>query len=72
MRTSMAPTITGLFLALGLWAMAFAAEAATIWTGPKITFSKAATANPNDPANQDRMTPAVWITRGNTMGIYNA
>ena len=72
MRTSMAPTITGVFLALGLWAMSFAAEAATTWTGPKISFSKAATANPNDPANQDRMTPSVWITRGNTQGIYHA
>jgi hypothetical protein len=59
-------------LALGLWAMAPAAEAATIWTGPRITFSKATGANPNDPANQDQMTPAVSIARGNTMGIYNA
>jgi hypothetical protein len=68
----MARTVTGVTLALGLWAMAFAAEAATIWSGPKITFSHAAGANPNDPASQDRMTPAVWITRGNTMGIFNA
>ena len=72
MRISMATTVGGMALALGLWAMSFAAEAATIWTGPKIAFSKAATATPNDPASQDRMTPAVWITRGNTQGIYNA
>ena len=74
MRTSMTPTATGmiLVLVLGLWAMALAAGAATIWTGPTITFLKASGADPNQPASQDRMTPAVWITRRDTMGIYNA
>ena len=59
-------------LVLGLWAMALAADAATIWTGPQITFSKAGGADPSQAASQDRMTPAVWITRSDTMGIYNA
>jgi Repeat of unknown function (DUF5648) len=70
----MTPTVTGiaLALALGLWTMALAAGAATIWTGPKITFSKAGGADPNQPASQDRMTPAVWITRMDNMGLYNA
>lgn len=72
MRTSLTPTVAGMTLALGLWAMAFAAGAATIWSGPSITFSKANGADPNQPASQDRMTPAVWITRRDTMGIYNA
>ncbi|MEO5617204.1 MAG: hypothetical protein ABIS67_05505, partial [Candidatus Eisenbacteria bacterium] len=27
--------------------------------------------NPTLPANQDRITAMVWITRGNTQGIYN-
>jgi glucose/arabinose dehydrogenase len=46
--------------------------AATIWTGPTITFTKADGADPTQAANQDRMTPNVWITRGNSQGIYNA
>ena len=48
------------------------ARAATIWNGPKITFSKAAGSDPNLAANQDRITANVWITRGATQGIYNA
>src|SRR6186997_3434024 len=39
--------------------------APTVWTGPTITFTKTG-ANPadvNDPANQDRMTSNVWLTR---------
>lgn len=46
---------------------------AEVWTGPRITFSKAAGANPGVAANQDRITDTVWITRGNEGGqIYNA
>ncbi|MEM6771747.1 MAG: hypothetical protein AAF597_14285 [Bacteroidota bacterium] len=45
----------------------------TIWSGPSITFTKANNADPNDAANQDRITDNVWITRGNDGGqIYNA
>ncbi|MEM6724897.1 MAG: hypothetical protein AAF598_12710 [Bacteroidota bacterium] len=44
----------------------------TIWTGPTITFEKAVSADPNDAANQDRITNSVWITRGNMGQIYNA
>ena len=46
-------------------------HAATVWNGPIITFSNAPGSNPALPANQDRMTPNVWITRGSTEGIYN-
>jgi len=42
-----------------------------IWTGPRITFSKASNADPTQAANQDRITTNVWITRGNSLGIYN-
>ncbi len=46
---------------------------ATVWNGAAITFSKAAGADPNEEANQDRITDNVWITRGNSGGqIYNA
>jgi hypothetical protein len=45
----------------------------TIWMGPAVSFSKANGADPNDAANQDRLTDNVWITRGNNGGqIYNA
>lgn len=43
------------------------------WTGETITFTKIDGADPDDPANQDRITDNVWITRGNNGGqIYNA
>jgi len=45
----------------------------TIWTGSKILFSKASGADPNQEANQDRITDNVWITRENNGGpIINA
>lgn len=45
----------------------------TVWTGADITFTKGNDANPNEAANQDRLTDNVWITRGNNGGqIYNA
>ena len=37
-----------------------------------MTFSKSATGNPNDPANQDQLTPNVWLTRADIQGLYNA
>jgi len=66
-------------LRLRLWALPAlgltllpAGRAATVWNGPPITFTKASGADPNLPANQDRITPNVWITRGYSGGIYNA
>ena len=44
----------------------------SVWSGHDITFSKAAFAEPTDPANQDRIDSRVWITRGSAQGIYNA
>lgn len=49
-----------------------AAPAAEIWTGPRITFVKADSADPTLAANQDRITTNVWLTRGNTTGPFNA
>lgn len=47
-----------------------------LWQGETISFSKPNGGNPNDEANQDRITDRVWLTRGNntpdTQGqIYN-
>ncbi|MEL6863180.1 MAG: hypothetical protein AAFP19_02120 [Bacteroidota bacterium] len=45
----------------------------TIWSGPTVTFEKAANADPALEENQDRITNDVWLTRGNEGGqIYNA
>lgn len=44
----------------------------TIWGGPSIEFTKAGFADPTQPANQDRLTDNVWLTRGSSAGIYNA
>src|ERR1051325_4540137 len=72
---------TGLscLLRLRLWAwpalvltLLPAGRAATVWNGPTITFTKASGADPNLPANQDRITANTWITRGYSQGIYNA
>ena len=57
---------------LGLFGGAFSIQAAEVWTGPKITFSKPAFANPTLAENQDRITSNVWLTRGEEAGIYNA
>lgn len=37
-----------------------------------ISFSEAPGANPALPANQDRLTSDIWITRGSIDGLYNA
>src|SRR5947208_2635093 len=48
------------------------AQAATVWDGPIISFSEPSTANGTQSADQDRITPGVWLTRGTTRGIFNA
>jgi hypothetical protein len=49
-----------------------AAADPTVWTGPDISFSKVANADPTVAANQDHITDSVWITRGTIQGIFNA
>ncbi|MCX6873991.1 MAG: hypothetical protein NTW21_09310 [Verrucomicrobia bacterium] len=48
-----------------------AQAAPIIWDGPTITFTKADNADWLLEANQDRITPNVWITRQNKQQIYN-
>ena len=48
-----------------------AQRAQTIWTGPTTTFAKLNFADWTLPQNQDRLTGNVWITRGNSHGIFN-
>ena len=68
-----AATLLGLtaVLAVCFSVMAPAAEAATIWKGPKFIFKKFRIYNPLDPAYQDRLTPKVWLTRGTNQSLYN-
>ena len=47
------------------------ATAATIWSGPRRTFTKANYAGWTNAPNQDRITPNVWLTRENTAGLFN-
>ncbi len=49
------------------------AAAQVVWTGPTTTFSKLGTAPADLPANQDRLTDNVWLTRGGTGqgGMFN-
>lgn len=61
--------------ALVVYALTFNAspvEAATLWTGPRTTVTKAAFADPTLETNQDRITDNVWLTRGDQQGFYNA
>jgi len=65
------PTAVRSILLAFLTTSAFAAP--IVWTGPVTTFTKAPFSDPLQAANQDRMTPNVWITRGaNSQGIFNA
>ena len=52
--------------------LAMSTQAATVWDGPTISFSKASYADPFLAANQDRLTANVWITRGSSQGLFNA
>ena len=61
-----------LTIILGLVTLASARLAAqTIWNTDMITFTKEAHTDWNLPENQDRITDEVWITRGNSMPIFN-
>jgi hypothetical protein len=47
-------------------------NAATVWNGPTMVFAKTPFADWTKEANQDRITPNVWITRANSQGPFNA
>ncbi len=51
--------------------VAVSAAGQSVYTGLDVEFSKAPFADPALAENQDRMTGNVWITRGNTQGIFN-
>ena len=58
-------------LSAGLVLSALPLEGAIIWNGPTITYSQPGT-DATQPANQDRLTPNIWLTRNNIQGLFNA
>ena len=70
-RASRFSTRLLLFLSIACLSAPLATEAATVWSGPKMVFTKAAGADPTQAANQDRLTSRVWLIRGGTEGLYN-
>ena len=46
-------------------------SSSNIWNGPTVVFSKEDGADFTQESNQDRITPNVWITRGNGGQIFN-
>ncbi len=71
-KARLRPGLLAALLALAALTAPPLAGAATVWNGPTMTFSKAAGTDPTLPANQDRITANVWVTRGANQGIYNA
>lgn len=64
-------SLAALALALGLAAAAAPARALEIWSGRTYPFAKADGADWTLAANQDRITPTVWLTRKTTAGLFN-
>jgi hypothetical protein len=60
-----------LLFAMAFLTVAMGTKAATVWSGPKVVFTKADGADPRQTSNQDPLTPNVRLTRGNSQGLYN-
>jgi hypothetical protein len=68
----MLKSVRVLLLLVGLLSIAGAVRAEPIvWTGATTTFTKVAYADWTLPANQDRITPDVWLTRKTTGSLFN-
>ena len=48
------------------------AGAAEIWNGPLISFTNLPGSDPTLPSSQDRIASDIWLTRGDSRGLYNA
>jgi hypothetical protein len=67
-----APVVVLACIAVSIAFVDRATAAPVIWTGPALTFSKASSVDPLLPANQDRLTDDVWLTRNEIKGLLNA
>ena len=63
--------VKGVALVVGFALANSAAAVPTIWSGLSMTFTRPADGPSTDPANQDRITSNVWLTRDTLEGIYN-
>lgn len=54
------------FLVVAGWSFASRGDCAIIWNGPPLAFTN------QSITDIDRITPDVWITRGSSLGIFNA
>lgn len=63
--------ITMFATVLGLVVVASPAQALEVWSGRTLAFVRPPNVDWNQPQNQDRITPNVWLTRKSTMGIFN-
>ena len=59
------------FLLVAALAGSIASQAATIWIGPNLSFTRPDGADHTLPVNQDRLTSNVWMTRGPIQGLLN-
>jgi hypothetical protein len=72
MRSTRATISIAVFLGLALVTPSTPVSAAPIvWTGPSIDFTKPDFADWTLAANQDRLTDSVWLTRADTMPLFN-
>lgn len=69
-RLPSARALRGVLLAL-LAAAASSTPAATVWTGSATNYNQPGT-DPTQPANQDRLTSNIWLTRAGSQGLFNA
>lgn len=63
--------LAALGLAVAVAAGAGPAHALEIWTGRTFQFVRPDGADWTQPVNQDRITPATWITRKSSQGLFN-
>lgn len=72
MRFTRAGALVPLFMGAALLTPCVPVSAdPVVWNGPPITFTKPDFADWTLPVNQDRLTDNVWLTRGDTLPLFN-
>src|SRR5438132_2757158 len=64
--------LTPIVMALFCIGFGLPTGASELWTGPSLTFVRPSGVDGTQPANQDRLTSNVWLTRDSIgMGLFN-
>ena len=71
LRRYFSASLFALSAVLGLLAAVAPAHALEIWSGRTFFFARADGVDWTQATNQDRIRPTVWLTRKNTMGLFN-